>query len=415
MSLKNFRKFPFILSLAAVALTSSLFLREIHQTATTKNWLGPQITKQKLQETLGKQIISAAKLETETTLQIDGEQYRVQYSVDSELQNAAERAIKSARVPYAAAVAIDPSSGKVLALATHGMKNENLALRATFPAASVFKIVTAAAAIQSGKLRYDSLIPVLGSYHTLYKRNLFKGGGLEPTSAPRFARLISLRDAFGKSVNSVFGKIGLFGVGGNGLRKMAEAFEFGSDIPFELALDSSSVVIPDGGYELAESASGFTRQNLMSPLHGALIAATIANGGVMMQPSIVSRVTDEREVSVYESEPLKLSEPINEQTAEQLAVLMNRTVTAGTSRRSFRGFKRDRYLAGAFIGGKTGTLNGSNPPGRYDWFVGFANRDGTRIAICTLCIHGKYYGIKASHVARQILQKFYEDVITAQR
>ena len=412
MTPKTFRKHLLGLSAALVFFIFAGVTKKLWVSG--EGMLSSSLNRDVLRSVLGKKIISARSLDSAAGLSIDQEDFQVEYSIDHALQAAAEKYLKHAQVPYASAVALDPATGRVLALVSDGSSTENLALRATFPAASIFKIVTAAAAIQDGKLQYDSMIPVLGSYHTLYKRNLFSGGGLEPQTAPRFARLISLRDAFGKSVNSVFGKIGLFGVGGTNLRRMAEGFYFGPAIPFELAVDSSSAVVPDGGFELAESASGFTRQNLMSPLHGALIAATIANQGVMMTPSVIDRVRDSDSDVVYLHKPQELSQPISETTADQLAKLMNRTITSGTSRRSFRGLDRNPMMAGVYIGGKTGTLNGNDPPGRYDWFVGFANRDGVRIAIATLCIHGKYYGVKASTVARQILESFYEAIVTAE-
>src|SRR5207253_301706 len=153
------------------------------------------------------------------------------------------------------------------------------------------------------RLQHDSLIPVRGSYHTLYRQNVLKGGGLDPQNSPHYARLIKFEDALAKSVNSVFGKVGIFGVGSEGLRKIANRFQFGVSIPFEMPVDISQASIPDDQFGIAESASGFTRHNTISPLHGALIAATIANEGVMMEPAIVSQVTTKAGKIVYSFEP----------------------------------------------------------------------------------------------------------------
>jgi beta-lactamase class D len=68
-------------------------------------------------------------------------------------------------------------------------------------------------------------------------------------------------------------------------------------------------------------------------------------------------------------------------------------------------------LNDAFIGGKTGTLNGRNPVGRYDWFVGFAERDGVKLAVASLCIHGPRHGVKASQVARAAFESYFRQVV----
>ncbi|MBI3555436.1 MAG: hypothetical protein HY074_04135, partial [Deltaproteobacteria bacterium] len=210
-----------------------------------------------------------------TTTRIEENDLTVDYSINQRLQETIEQTLKRGKVPYGAFVAMDARTGQVLAMVSHGMKGENLGLRASYPAASIFKIITAAAALESHKFTHDSMIPVLGSFHTLYKRNVLKGGGITPENSPRYARLISFEDALAKSVNSVFGKVGLFGVGTDGLRKIAARFQFGKEIPFELPLEQDAVIVPgsEDQFGIAESASGYTRHNTLNPLHGALIAA----------------------------------------------------------------------------------------------------------------------------------------------
>ena len=335
--------------------------------------------------------------------------YNIEYSLDQRLQLAVEQSLKRGGIPYGAFVALDAKTGQVLAMASHGVKGENLALRATFPAASIFKIVTAAAAIETGVLSHNSMIPVRGSYHTLYKQNIFKGGGIAPQERSRFLRLISFEDALAKSVNSVFGKVGIFGTGAVGLRKAASSFMFGQSLPFELPVDASAAKIPDDEFGLAESASGFTRQTTLSPLHGAMIAASVINGGTVMEPTIISKLTAIDGSVEYISEPTPMATVINPQTADQLAKMMHKTITSGTSRRSFR--RINRVLNDVYIGGKTGSLDGWDPKGRYDWFVGFGERGDRRIAIAALCIHGDRRGVKSSMIARDALETYFGPVV----
>lgn len=365
--------------------------------------LATNATKAEVAKRLGRRL----NLSNTTTIEND---FAVQFTIDERLQQAAETSLRRGQIPYGAFVAIDPTTGQVLAMASHGMGEENLALRATFPAASIFKIVTAASAIETGVLQYNSMIPVRGSFHTLYKQNILKSGGLSPDGS-RYSRLISFDDALAKSVNSVFGKVGIFGVGGEGLRKTAARFQFGKALPFELPADASIATIPSDEFGIAESASGFTRQNTLSPLHGALIAAAVANDGVMMEPTVISKLTSNDGSLKYSSEPKILANALDPKTAAQVAKMMHKTITNGTSRRAFRTMQRNRAFSDVFVAGKTGSLDGWDPPGRYDWFVGYAERGGRKIAVAALSIHGELRGVKASSIARDLIETFFSPVV----
>jgi cell division protein FtsI/penicillin-binding protein 2 len=373
------------------------------------------LDKAKLAQALGRRFVSDAPVPMQDTVKVDGKELAVQYSLDTRLQQVVEQSIRHGKVPYAAFVALDARTGQVLAMASHGMRGENMNLRATYPAASIFKIVTAAAALEGGKITHDSMIPVRGGFHTLYRRNVLAAGGIDPSTTTRFARLISFEDALAKSVNSVFGKVGLFGVGPDGLRKVASRFQFGSRIPFELPLDESHAMIPNDEFGVAESASGYTRLNTLNPVHGALIAAAVANDGIMMEPSIVTRAAGKDGQVEYAFEPHPLATVTDKATANELSVMMHRTVVNGTSRRAFRGAERSMALNEVFIGGKTGTLSGWDPKGRYDWFVGFGEHGTSRVAVAALCVHGSRRGVKASQLARQALESYFRAELTASR
>ncbi len=374
--------------------------------------LGGKLRKKDIIEALGPKLKSfPLPVENEKIKLDDDTVLNVEYTLNQELQKTVSKLFTTAKVHYGAFVAMDPGTGKVLSMVSHGMNNENLALRSTFPAASIFKVVTAASAIESGKLKHDSLIPVVGSYHTLYKRNLFKAGGINPNDSPRFARLITFADAFAKSVNSVFGKVGIFGVGEDGILKTALKFGFNNLIPFEFNVNTSVVQPPSSDYEIAEVASGFTRGNTLSPLHGALIASSVANNGQMMEPAIIEKVTDSDGLPIYEQTPNLFSHAIDSQTANELKIMLNRTVTNGTSRGAFRTISKIKENSDFYIGGKTGTLDGTDPPGRYDWFVGFAEKNGKKLSFSTLCIHGEYRGMKATELTRKALENYFNPVL----
>ena len=150
------------------------------------------------------------------------------------------------------------------------MMDENLALRATFPSASVFKVVTAAAAISERKMNAGSIVSFNGRAHTLYKRNIFGD------ATNRWTTHMTLKDAFAHSVNAVFGKLGVFIVGPTELKSYAEKFGFNRKLPSDLPVQQGKAEITEDPWEIAEAASGFTKHNTMSPLQGALIAAAEA-------------------------------------------------------------------------------------------------------------------------------------------
>ena len=190
---------------------------------------------------------------------------------------------------------------------------------------------------------------------------------------------------------------------------MAERFQLGKDIPFELPLEQDAVLVPeaDDQFGIAEAASGYTRHNTLNPLHGALIAAAVANDGVMMEPSIVNRALSKDGKLDYTFQPKPLAVILEKTTTDELSLMMHRTIVMGTSHRAFRNVSNSVALNEVYIAGKTGTLNGWSPPGRYDWFVGFGERDGAKIAVAALCIHGSRHGIKASQVARAAFETYF--------
>ena len=159
-------------------------------------------------------------------------------------------------------------------------------------------------------------------------------------------------------------------------------------------------------WERAEVASGFNRVSLMSPIQGALIAASIANDGVMMRPYLIKSVRDEEGNRLYLGESSVLETPIRPETAEAMRTLMRRTVQAGTSRATFRTLVRQRRFQEVEFGGKTGSLMSMSPKGKCDWFVGYALAGGRKLAVSVMSIHGEFWRVKSSYLARAILEQY---------
>ncbi|MGK5088011.1 penicillin-binding transpeptidase domain-containing protein [Bdellovibrionota bacterium FG-2] len=333
---------------------------------------------------------------------------QIQYSFDPKLQTSLEGLLRSYSPDYGALVVLDANTGRVLSMVSSTQHKEfqgNLALQATFPSASIFKVVTAAAAIEHQKFSAETMIPFNGRNHTLYRGNILKN------QITRWTRYTSLKTAFAKSINTVFGKIGAYDVGHQELQLYADRFGFNHRISSDLPVETGRAVIPQDAWGMAEAASGYTRANTMSPLQGALMAAAIVNEGVMMEPYIVQSVSTMEGESLYVAEPEVALTSVDPKTAAEMRELMRETISQGTSKKSFRKFFKGEYAL-LDVGGKTGSLTGDQPKGKYDWFVGFAEGGSHRIAVAALTIHGKLWKVKSSVLARKVIESYFHGKLT---
>ena len=282
-----------------------------------------------------------------------------------------------------------------------GGKGDNLCTKAVYPAASLFKIVSAAAALETAGFTPDRAVIYTGRKHTLYKRQLKKKTG-------RYSTKTSFREAFGSSINSVFGKMGIYDLSRSVISEYADRFLFNRLISFDFPVEQSTVNVPDDDYGLAEITSGFNRVTLISPLHAALLASAVANNGIMMAPRLIERVFNDSGELLYQSRPGLLGSPISRGTAKDLKVLMRDTVLNGTCRKSFRALRRNKAFREVELGAKTGTINDKLDRFKYDWLTVYAlPRDGTKcISMAILNVHGEKLGIRASELGMHII-KYY--------
>jgi cell division protein FtsI/penicillin-binding protein 2 len=332
---------------------------------------------------------------------------KVQYTLDAKLQRTMGSLFKSYSPDYGAFVALDAETGRVLSMVSYSRDGgfpDNLALKASFPSASVFKVVTATAAIESRKMAPETVVSFNGRNHTLYKGQILK------SNVTRWTHFITFKDAFARSINTVFGKVGAFTVGQSSLKTYADRFGFNRKIAGDLPVQEGRAPIPNDAWGLAETASGYTLENTMSPIQGALMAAAVANNGVMMEPFMVQSLTRADGAHVYLGEPKVAGVTMDTSTAHQLRTLMKETVLHGTSRGAFRGFFKSSYAL-LDVGGKTGSLTGYHPKGKYDWFVGYASFSSRKIAIAALTIHEKQWRVKSSYLARRAIETFYQEAL----
>ena len=382
--------------------------KSFHKEVEELNPFVVRVNHEEIVKALGRRRITAENLREHISISLRNENFEVISSIQLNLQERIEKLYRRYNPLYAALVALDPTTGEVLALVDHSSKGhvENLALRGTFPAASVFKLVTSAAAIESGHMSSETRIPFNGSYTSLYKRNL-------TYRTNHWTRFIPLGDALAKSINSVFGKVAIYGVGQKNLQNYANAFGFNRPINFDMPVDISNVTVPADRFGIAESGSGYTTDQTLSPMQGALIAATVINDGKTPRPIFVTSVLDREKKPVYTQNAELIGSPISAATAKQIAMMMEKTITKGTARGSFRDYNRHPTLSKLFIGAKTGSLTGNNPQGKVDWFVGFAQSsvDPTRkIAFASLIVNGKYWRVKSAYIARQLILEYFKNL-----
>ncbi len=362
----------------------------------------PLMTKVELREklkTLDKQSLYQFK-QNEVRLQGYEEPVILDYAFDPSIQSMAEDLLAQYKPDLGVMVAMDASTGRILAMAGENRAFEiegNPALEYTFPSASVFKVVTAAAAIEQQKANPHTMIAYAGRNHTLYKYQVLK----ERVSG--WMHQISLKEAFAKSINTVFGRLAVFELGKEPLKAFSTRFGYDESITAEFPVSLSHAANPSTEYQLAEMASGYTQDNVMSPIHGAMIAAAVANDGIMMQPYFLNGAYLKSGKTLYRAEPAIQSRTITAETATELKTLMRETVVSGTSRKAFHGFFRGKFSE-LDVGGKTGHLTDKNLGGRIDWFVGFAQAHGRKIAVSVLTMHKKYWTVKSSYLARKTIE-----------
>jgi peptidoglycan glycosyltransferase len=330
--------------------------------------------------------------------------YTIRTTIDTKLQTYILKLLKRSRTLQAAVVVLNAADGRVIAMADHDSNGngQNLTLKADYPAASLFKIVSAAAAIEKSGYTPDTAVYFQGRRHTLYKSQLKQKKG-------RWTTETTLRKAFAFSNNSVFGKLGVHVLGQTILSEYVDKFGFNRPIPFDLPLAVSLAVVPADEFGLAEMASGFNKKTLISPLHATLLATAAANQGKMPVPWLVDTVQDENDQVLYHAKPAVLNRPLTVKAANDLRVLMRDAVRYGTIRSAFRKLRRKKLFKPFQMGAKTGTINDQSDSFKYDWITAFALApDGHQgIAVGVLGVHGKILGTRSTELARAIIDYYF--------
>ncbi|MCO6432589.1 MAG: hypothetical protein J5J00_17185 [Deltaproteobacteria bacterium] len=318
------------------------------------------------------------------------------YTIEPELQRYAEELVRKADAPHVAIVAMDPDSGKILAIAEKSNSIKNLSLHSGFPAASLFKIITTAAALEKTTIEPSSVIKFRGGTYTLNKWNY-------APDKRKDKRAMTVYEALGRSCNAVFGRIALNHLSAPALREYVSSFGFNMPIGFEHPLEESSAEIPEDDFGLSRTAAGFG-DVFISPVHAAALMSGIANEGLLPRPTVINEVVDGDGRILYKTHPEMLRRIVAGETADKLLSMMESTTTVGTSRSEF--YVKHKPVLPVSVAAKTGTLSGKNPKGLNHWFVAAAPISNPKIAVSVIVVTQGYSRTKASRLGRQIIEKF---------
>ena len=265
--------------------------------------------------------------------------------------------------------------------------------RATFPAASLAKLVTIAAAMESNRYSLNTPIPMIGRHHTLYLNQLRVP---EKYNGPT----MELSEAFARSANPPMAIVGK-NVGAKRLLSAAAKLGYNKRVPGN-APNASSYTAPDTGYGLAEVACGFTTSTTLTPL----LAAAQVRAVLTKKPLEIPWARDMAPFAPQKPIALDVGK-FSENTYYGLRESMLRSVTQGTARKhmSTKNMARKNFEA-LRLGGKTGSLDGTDPAGRYDWFMGFAESKtdpSKSIVVIVMQMHKEIRSQPATQVAATVI------------
>ena len=332
---------------------------------------------------------------------------KVELTLVKELQDTLQEQLDSRKVPHGGVVAIEPSTGRVLAMvsasyARPGIKN--YALRAVAPSASVFKLITAAALLEMSAFDVNTRICYSGGSSFLSESDVKGNPGYDKTCN-------TLEEALGHSINAVMARLAYQHLSKEKLETIALKFGFNREIPFEIPIDVSEAEFVDDDIERARTAAGFWHVNL-SPFHGALLSAAIANNGIMMRPTIVQNITDPQGNNLYHFQPQPWLSSMSPAKANELSQLAENTTTQGPARKTFTG--RTDWPKELRVSGKTGTLSNKVPYYLFTWFVGWAPIENPDIAVGALVTNTEKWWIKGTHVGARAILSYYRQKHPAQ-
>lgn len=347
----------------------------------------------------------------------------IRLTIHSELQEAAKQALGN---NVGAIVAMDPQSGAIRAmysnpsydpgpLASFDSKEVesyydsldpesptsplvSVATSRGFPPGSTFKVLTAAAALESGRFKPDSTFPDPDEIELpLTDQTLTNFSNTSCTGNAE----IDLFTAMRVSCDTTFALIGLRIPGE--IYDMAESMGFNDNLPLDIGNEASSYPdIPDDEAPLRAYAGIGQGDVVATPLQMAIVAATIANGGEVPKPRLLEEVIDAGAGVVRKPGPETIDGAMSSEVADQVRNMMVAVVEEGTG--------TNAQIPGVQVAGKTGTAQSSPGADPHAWFIAFAPANDPKLAVAVFVQNGGSFGAEATGglvaapMAKQILE-----------
>lgn len=317
-----------------------------------------------------------------------------------------------------AVVAMDPTTGRILAMASVPGYDPNKAIedpsyrgtlkdaaetnrttQGAYPPGSTFKVVTAAAALDSGKYTPDTIVD--GS-----NGQVFSGTPLNNFSGEDPGE-VSLRYALTHSINTAFGNVAE-DLGAKTMQRYMSRFGFGKELPLDYPHSqmrpSGSRVgnrfVPATNRQVDIARMGIGQDKLqVTPLQMAMVTSAVANNGVLMKPELVDKIVDADGRVQKETKPDELGRVMKASSARELQSMMGDVVNEGSGT-AFA-------LEGIQSGGKTGTAELGNPADGINdlWFIGFAPLENPKVAVAVVVERTPGQGgAVAAPIAKRVMQ-----------
>jgi penicillin-binding protein A len=344
-------------------------------------------------------------------------------TLDLQAQRTAMRELASS---CGAAVALEPATGRILALASSPSFDPNLVERrfgeieriqapcepaaplldrataGRFVPGSTFKVVTAAAALDTGQFTPESEFDDPG-FCVLFGRRVFN---FSDQGTPSGFGRVTLAESLENSINSVFCNLGKE-LGADTVLEYAERFGFYDRPPIELPSDevlisglyrNGRLYRPDDPSEVDPGRLAFGQERLIvTPLQMALVAAGVANDGVVMEPKLVDRIVAPDGDVIERFDPEEWKQAVKPGTAAELTEMMTRVVESGTG--------TNAQISGIEVAGKTGTAETGVAGRNNTWFIAFAPAGDPQVAVAVaLSNQSSTGGETAAPIARAIME-----------
>lgn len=324
-------------------------------------------------------------------------------TLDADIQHRARELLKGRK---GAIVVMEPSTGKILAMVSNPDFNPNeisqnwaqlnkdeenspLINRATqglYPPGSIYKIITAASAIENFEDWQNFHYQCNGE--AVFDNNLIRCYNSTAHGE------VDLEKAIYLSCNTAFAQLGTE-LGGEKMQSISERLLFNRDLPYELEYSKSRFDLTKSSEEkeIVETTMG-QGKTLVSPLHMAMITSAVANGGILMKPYIIDHVETNYGREKNKQIPEKYGELFSPETANQLTDMMVRVVNEGTGSQA--------KIANVSVAGKTGTAQNASGED-HAWFIGFAPAEKPKVVVSVIIENGGSGGRVAGPIARELM------------